>query len=217
MSDEKTVKKYFNRAQLQSMAIGANMEYIVASRGVGKSEGIDAPRLIRNVFAMPRSSGALLSPTYGKLLRNTLPAVFHALDRLGYKRGYHYFVGRRPEKLLNFAKPFIDPFDYEYVICWFNGSIQHLISFDRPMSANSMNLDYVLAFEAKFLDYDKVKNEVLPANRGNANYFGHCPWHHGQLYTTDMPTSKSGMWILDKEKEMDDDLIDLIRSIYFEI
>lgn len=217
MEQTTTIKKYFNTKQLECMKIAANTEYIVASRGFGKSEGIDAPRLIRNVFAMPRSSGALLSPTYGKLLRNTLPAIFHALDRLGYKRNLHYFVGRKPDKRYKFNTPYIQPFNYDYVISWFNGSIQHLISFDRTMSANSMSLDYILGFEAKFLDHDKIKNEVLPANRGNINYFGNCPWHHGQLYTTDMPTSTSGMWILDKEKEMDRDLIDLIRYTYLKL
>ena len=206
--------KYFNKKQLEAMAIAAKNEYIIASRGFGKSEGIDAPRLIRNVFAMPRSAGALLSPTYGKLLRNTLPAVFHALDRLGYRRDVHYVVGRKPPARLNFGKPLIEPFNNDYVITWFNGSIQHLISFDRPMSANSMNLDYVFGFEAKYLDYDKIKDEVLPANRGNINHFGHCPWHHGLLFTTDMPTSKAGRWILDKEKEMDKELIDYIRLTY---
>lgn len=209
-----TVKKYFNSKQLECMKIAANNEYIIASRGFGKSEGIDAPRLVRNVFAMPRSAGALLSPTYGKLLRNTLPAIFHALERLGYKRNIHYFVGRKPDKRLKFNNPIIDPFSYDYVISWFNGSIQHLISFDRTMSANSMSLDYILGFEAKFLDYEKIKNEVLPANRGNLNYFGNCPWHHGQLYTTDMPTQTTGLWLLEKEKEMDRDLIDLIRYTY---
>ena len=79
-------KIYYNRAQLEVMQVAAKNNYIIASRGVGKSEGIDAPWLIRNVHAMPRSSGALLSPTYGKLLRNTLPAIFHALDKLGYKQ-----------------------------------------------------------------------------------------------------------------------------------
>lgn len=211
------IKKYFNARQLESMAIAANTEYIIASRGFGKSEGIDAPRLVRNVFAMPRSSGALLSPTYGKLLRNTLPAIFHALDRLGYKRGYHYVVGKRAPKVLNFKTPYIDPFDYDYVIHWFNGSIQHLISFDRMMSANSMSLDYVMGFEAKFLDFDKIKNEVLPANRGNLNYFGKCPWHHGQVYSSDMPTGKTGNWLLDKKKEMDVDLIEAIKGIYYDI
>lgn len=210
-------RKYFNKKQLEAMAIAAKNEYIVASRGFGKSEGIDAPRLVRNVFAMPRSAGALLSPTYGKLLRNTLPAIFHALDRLGYKRNIHYFVGRRAPKYMNYETPYIDPFEYDYTIHWFNGSVQHLISFDRPMSANSMSLDYVFGFEAKFLNFEKIKNEVLPANRGNLKYFEDCPWHHGQLYTTDMPTNKTGMWILDKEKEMDPELIQVIKETYAEI
>jgi hypothetical protein len=211
---KKAVKKYFNPKQLEAMAIAAKNEFIVASRGFGKSEGIDAPRLIRNVFAMPRSAGALLSPTYGKLLRNTLPAVFHALDRLGYRRDIHYVVGRKPPARLNFGRPLIEPFNNDYVITWFNGSIQHLLSFDRPMSANSMNLDYVFGFEAKYLDYNKIKDEVLPANRGNINHFGNCPWHHGQLFTTDMPTTKSGRWILEKENDMDTRLIDFIRLTY---
>ncbi len=208
---------YFNEAQLEVMRVAAKNSYIIASRGFGKSEGIDAPWLIRNVFAMPRSAGALLSPTYGKLLRNTLPAIFHALARLGYRRDVHYFVGRRAPKVMNFASPWIDPFNYDYVISWFNGSIQHLISFDRPMSANSMSLDYIGGFEAKFLDFEKIKNEVLPANRGNTNYFGNCPWHHGQLYTSDMPTNKSGSWVLEKQKEMDPKLIDVIKLLQKEV
>ncbi|MEI7597282.1 MAG: hypothetical protein WCK02_16150 [Bacteroidota bacterium] len=215
--DSIKIYKYFNRKQLEAMTIAAKDEVIVAARGFGKSEGIDAPRLIRNVHEMPRSSGALLSPTYGKLLRNTLPAIFHALDRLGYKRNVHYVVGHKPAKMMNFKSAYIAPFNYDYVISWYNGSIQHLISFDRPMSANSMSLDYVMGFEAKFLDYQKIVNEVLPANRGNKQYFGDCPWHHGSLYTSDMPTNKIGDWILNKEKEMDSDLIDLIRDTYAKI
>lgn len=214
MSEKK--QTYFHDRQLDLMAIAANKEYVVAPRGWGKSEGIDAPRTIRNVLAMPRSCGALLSPTYGKLLRNTLPAVCRALERLGYKRNIHYFVGKKADKKMNFKLPHTEPFDWEYTIHWFNGSVQHLISFDRPMSANSMSLDYIMGFEAKFLNYDKIKSEVLPANRGNIDLYGSCPWHHGQIFTTDMPTSKLGSWIFDKEKDNDTELIDLIRSLYKE-
>jgi hypothetical protein len=212
-----TRKVYFNRKQIEAMKVSANKEYIVASRGFGKSEGIDAPRLVRNVLSMPRSAGALLSPTYGKLLRNTLPAVCSALDRLGYKRNLHYFVGHKAPKSMNFAKPLVEPFDYDYVMHWFDGSINNLLSFDRPMSANSMNLDYVMGFEAKFLDYDKIKNEVFPANRGNIDKFGDCPWHHGHVFTTDMPTNKAGQWIFDKENDMDKELIETIMLLNSEI
>ena len=207
-------RKYFNAKQIEAMKVSALNEYIVASRGFGKSEGIDAPRLVRNVFAMPRSAGAMLSPTYGKLLQNTLPAVANALDRLGYKRNVHYFVGRKAPAKMNFKTPVIEPFDYDHVMSWYNGSILHLVSFDRPMSVNSMSLDYVFGFEAKYLDYDKIKSEVLPANRGNISLFKHCPWHHGQVYSTDMPTTKRGSWILEKKKEMNPELIKHILRLY---
>ncbi len=68
-------KIYFNRSQIESMTVAANSEFIVAFRGYGKSEGIDVPRMLRNVLDMPRSLGALLSPTHTKMLTNTLPAV----------------------------------------------------------------------------------------------------------------------------------------------
>ena len=215
MSAKKQV--YFHNKQLELMAIGANKEYIVAPRGWGKSEGVDAPRLIRNVLAMPRSCGALLSPTYGKLLRNTLPAVCRALERLGYKRNVHYFIGRKAPKAMGFKLPHTEPFDWEYVMHWFNGSILHLVSFDRPMSTNSMSLDYIMGFEAKFLNYEKIKNEVLQANRGNVDLYGDCPFHHGHVFTTDMPTSKAGSWIFEKEKEMDQELITNIKKVYREV
>ena len=44
------VDKFFNRMQRQAMAINAHDEYIVASRGTGKSEGIDARIILRNVW-----------------------------------------------------------------------------------------------------------------------------------------------------------------------
>lgn len=205
--------KYFNKAQLDGMTVNAKEEYIIASRGVGKSEGFDARFIVRNIHVMPRSSGAILSPTYSKLLKNTLPAMAHAFERWGYKRNVHYFLGRKAPKSSNFALPYIQPFSWEHSIHWYTGAVTHLLSFDRAMSANSMSLDYLLGPEAKYLDYKKIKEEVNPANRGNLQYFGNCPWHHSVMYTTDMPTSKMGMWIFEKEKQMDPELINMIRAL----
>ena len=217
MNNIERIQKYFNPKQLECMMIAAKDTYIIASRGFGKSEGLDAPSLLRDIFAMPRSSGALLSPTYAKLLQNTLPAVCHALSRMGFHRNVHYYLGRKPPKNSGFKEPYIQPFSYDHVMAWFNGSIQNLISFDRPMSANSMSLDYIKGFEAKYLNIDKIRNEVLPANRGNLNYFGDCPWHHGQFYTSDMPTNKTGAWLLEKEKDMKPELINAIISTYIDL
>ena len=198
------------------MAINAKHERIIGSRGVGKSEGFDSRRLLQNIFEMPRSVGAIISPTYSKLLQNTLPAVAAALERWGFKRDVHYVIGRKPPKSLKYKTPHTNPFSYDHVMALFNGSIISLLSFDRSMSANSMSLDYVMGFEAKYLDFQKISNEVYPANRGEKLEFKGCHLHHGTYFSTDMPTSKMGMWILEDEKKMDIETIQGIRDIYAE-
>jgi len=216
---EAPVKRFFNKAQRDAMLISAHDEYIVASRGLGKSEGIDARFILRNVWEMPGSTGALLSPTYSKAWGNTLPAICHALSSWGYVEGVHYFIGRRAPADKNFKLPKRMPLRDAWQNCFhfWNGTIMVVLSFNQGMSANSMSLDWIIGPEAKFLSYDKIKSEVNPANRGNRQYFGDCPHHHSVLYSTDMPTSKMGKWILDKEKEMDNKHITYIRSIYKEM
>jgi hypothetical protein len=205
---------YFNFPQRENMLVSAKNTYIIASRGLGKSEGFDAVFCLRNMLAMPRSSGGFVSPTYAKALQNTLPAICHALSKWGYVNNRHYYVGVKPPKSAGFEKPYILPFNYDNVLSFYNGSIMHILSLDRAMSANSMSLDWLLIAEAKYIDYKKFKSEVMPANRGNRQYFDACPWHHGVLATTDMPTSSLGAWIFDKQKEMDAEVIDGIRHAY---
>lgn len=79
-------QKFFNRMQRMGMAIAAHDEYWVCSRGTGKSEGLDARFILRNVWAMPGSTGALISPSYAKAWGNTLPAIIHALAEWGICR-----------------------------------------------------------------------------------------------------------------------------------
>ena len=80
-----------------------------------------------------------------------------------------------------------------------------------------MSLDWVIGPEAKFLNYEKIKSEVDPANRGNRQYFGDCPHHHSVSYSTDMPTASMGKWILDKIDEMSPAHINLIRTLYLKL
>lgn len=207
-------KMYFNRAQLESMVVGAREEYIIGGRGLGKSEGFDARVLLRNAMAMPGSTGALLAPSYRKLKAQSFPAIARALARWGYREGVHYYVGHCPPKAARFKPPLVPPKDYKNALQFFNGSLLHFVSFDRPMSTNSMSLDYVMGPEAKFLNYDKITQEVLPALRGNRTLFGACPWHGGQYFSTDMPTSAEGRWILGKQQLVDPHRILLIKLTY---
>lgn len=213
------VLKFFNKMQREGMVISANSEYYVCARGTGKSEGLDARKILQNVWAMPGSTGGLISPSYAKAWGNTLPAICHALSEWGYIQNVHYYVGRKAPESAGFAKPKREPLRDAWSNCihFWNGTVLVILSFAQGMSANSMSLDWLIGPEAKFLSYDKIKSEINPANRGNNNDFGYCPWHHSVLYTTDMPTSKMGRWILDKKKEMDRGHINFIKNIYKEL
>lgn len=216
---EKKALKFFNKMQREAMAVSANNEYYVCSRGTGKSEGLDARFIIRNVWSMSGSTGGLISPSYAKAWGNTLPAICHALSEWGYIQNIHYYVGRKAPSSANFKQPKRPPLREAWQNCihFWNGTVLVVLSFAQGMSANSMSLDWLIGPEAKFLSYEKIKSEINPANRGNVQDFGDCPWHHSVMYTTDMPTTKMGRWILEKEKEMDQSHITLIRNIYKEI
>ena len=216
---ERRLLKFFNKMQREVMAISAHDKYIIAARGTGKSEGIDVCDILQNTWAMPGSLGGFLSPSYAKAWGNTLPAICHALAEWGYIEGIHYFVGRKAPKSANFKQPKRAPLRDAWgnAIHFWNGTVMVVLSFSQGMSANSMSLDWIVGPEAKFLNYNKIKSEVNPANRGNTKDFGYSPRHHAVTYTTDMPTTKMGRWILEKEKEMDKTHIDLIRYIYSEI
>ena len=161
----------------------------------------------------------MISPSYAEAWGNTLPAIIHALAEWGYVEGVHFFVGRKAPQSVNFGKPKRSPLRDAWGNCihFWNGTVMVVLSFSQGMSANSMSLDWVIGPEAKFLDYDKIKTEVNPANRGNVQDYGHCPWHHSVMYSTDMPTVKSGRWILDKINEMNPVHINLIRNLYREM
>lgn len=217
-AERRRSQKYFNRMQREVMMVQANKTYIVAARGTGKSEGVDAPFVLRNVWAMPGSTGALISPSYAKAWGNTLPALVNGLKMWGYLPEVHYYIGRRAPEHANFAKPKREPFRDAWQNCihFWNGTVMLILSFANAMSANSMSLDWIIGPEAKFLDYDKIKSEVNPANRGNRADFGYCPWHHSEQYTTDMPTTKSGRWVIEKDKDMWPAHIDLIKILFAE-
>lgn len=205
-------KVYFNPAQRKVMAVGAKSSCIIGARAIGKSEGIDSVELLDNVRLMPRSLGGIITPTYTKLLRNTLPAVKHGLARLGCFEGVHYVVGKTPPK--SFRRPYISPSTWDNCMLFWNGACAQFISQDGVMSANSMSLDWVLGFEAKFLDKGKIDNEVTPANRGNKQYFGQCHKHHGVHYSTDRPTLESGRWVLEQRGLMDEEILRCVIDTY---
>ena len=183
---------YFNKPQLLTQYIGAKTTVIVAGRRTGKTDSIVSPFVLRNMQRMPSSTGGIVVPTFKHGLTNTLPGLLAAWKRWGYINGVHYVVGRKPPK--SFSKPITEPADYEHVITFYNGSVAIIISQDRPGSSNSLTLSWLLIDEAKFIDYNKLKDETLPANGGIRSYFGHHSFNHSMMVLSDMPQTTKGSW-----------------------
>ena len=206
---------YFNKPQRLTQLIGANTTVIVAGRRTGKTDSIAAPFVLRNMQRMSGSTGGIVVPTFKHGLTNTIPGLLTAWKRWGFLEGVHYVVGRRPPK--SFLKPIIDPKDYEHVIYFYNGSVAVIISQDRAGSSNSLTLSWLLVDEAKFIDYQKLKDETLPANGGIKSFFGKHSFNHSIMILSDMPQTQKGSWFLHYKEKMDVELISTIEGTVYEI
>lgn len=216
MNDEQNAKRiYFNNPQRLTQLIGANTSVIVAGRRTGKTDSIAAPFALRNMQRMPGSTGGIVVPTFKHGLTNTLPGLLAAWKRWGFVNGIHYVVGRRPPK--SFKRPIIEPNDHEHVISFYNGSCAIIISQDRPGSSNSLTLSWLLVDEAKFIDYQKLKDETLPANGGIKSHFGAHSCNHSMMVLSDMPQTQKGSWFLHYRDKMDSELIRTIEGTVYEI
>ena len=218
MSDTTERKKiYFSDPQLEFRYTAAHTSVVVAGRRFGKTHGLAAPWLLRNLQYMPRSAGAVVGSTFQQILTRTLPGTLFALEDMGFYRNVHYFVGRKPPQAAGFRKPVREPVSYDHVVSWYNGSVQYLISQDIPGSSNSLTLQYVMGDEAKFLNFEKLKDETFPANGGFKGAWKDCPWLNSMLFISDMPTTKKGSWFLNYSDKMDPELINMIQFLVKEI
>ena len=206
---------YFNTPQLLTQYIGAKTTVIVAGRRTGKTDSIASPFVLRNMQRMAGSTGGIVVPTFKHGLTNTIPGLLAAWKRWGYLQGIHYVIGRKPPK--SFQKPITEPADYEHVITFYNGSCAIIISQDRPGSSNSLTLSWLLIDEAKFIDYNKLKDETLPANGGIRSYFGHHSFNHSMMVLSDMPQTQKGSWFLHYREKMDPELIATIQGTIYKI
>lgn len=208
-------KQYFNDAQLYTLMMNTRDEVIVAGRGLGKG-AIQARRLQSCFQGMPGSMGGFVAPSVKRCLTNILPSMLIHLERWGFKRDLHYVVGKKPWKKLHWKSPIFVPANWENTISFYNGSVINVISQDRSGTSNSMSLDYLIIDEAKFIDFEQLKDETFQANRGNEMYFKDFPLHHGMTITSDMPVTKKGSWFLNYADKVDPELVQVIEGIIFQ-
>lgn len=200
---------HYNPIQLDVSLVRAHTFIGVMPRGIGKTT-VMSDRKRSNVEMMPGSLGAIVTPSYTKLLKDTLPALIHGLKKLGYREGVHFVRGRYHK---HWPKPIFKPETTQHIMHFYNGTVAQFVSQDVSGSANGPSYDWMIADELKFIDRQKLGSEMFPAMRGNEQHFGHIGIHHGWIGMTDMPMQSDGSWIFEYEHMMDKELITAIRTL----
>lgn len=211
-----TQEQYLNRAQAYILAMNTKNMTMVGGRGIGKGL-ICASLLRRNFEGMPGSNTALVGPNSKRMWTNIIPSWDTHLRRWGFQEGVHYAWGKKPAKAWGWKEPIIRPMNWENTLSFWNGSYATIISQDRKGTSNSQSFDYLLIDEAKFIDFAQFKDETMPANRGNANQFGHLYYHHGIAKFSDMPTTKKGSWFLNDREKCNQENVALLEGLLYEL
>jgi hypothetical protein len=205
-----TQKEYLNKPQLMAMLVDANEQYHVWGRGTGKTRGVLAPKVRRDVYEMPRCLILNVGETYQQILTRTLPSLIEGLESLGIYKDYHYVIGKRPDKKLGYKEPYQPPQSFDNTIVWNNGSCMSFISQDKKGSSNGLNADVHVGDEVKYLKHEQYLEETFPTLRANKRRWGHLHFHCSICFTTSMPTLADSKWIFQKGKEMDPKRIEMI-------
>lgn len=216
-----SVNVHYNKPQQLARAIDAKDERDIWGRGTGKSEGRLSVRALDMAQQMPRCSFVNVANTYMQLLDRTLPPMIKHWQELGMQRDIDFWVRRPPNKDFGLKMPYIMPETMEH--CIFirankkEVSVMRLVSQDRPASSSGLSVDGIIGDEARYLNNQKLQDELIPTNRGNERYFKGSHLHHSTCYTTDMPNTPESKWLIEEEKKMDTEAVELIKAIQVQV
>lgn len=215
--ETKQQQVYLNDVQRDLMTVvQARTSVLVAGRAFGKGM-VHALWNRRNFERMPGSITGVVSANIKRALTNTLPSMLVHWENWGLKRNIHWAIGIKPPKAWKWKEPIFPVQNYENVLSFCNGSVGYIISQDRSGTSNSQSYDALDIDEAKFIDFEQLKDETFPAMRGNRQYFGSHFFHHSMLISSDMPVTKKGSWFLDWENKATPEVIEMIRALVAEI
>lgn len=158
-------KVYLHRAQLEIYNWQSNITFVRAARGFGKTSllGVNEAKC---ALGMPRQMGGFLGSSAKQLFTRTVPNCLKVLNQLGFEDGVYYFRGQAPTRL-RWETPLAKPRNWENVIHFQNGYVLIMLSLAVKGSANGLNLAHLMADETKYLPWQRVKEEVIPAVRGD--------------------------------------------------
>ena len=212
MTVPQTKKLFFNDQQSRVLQVMPKTLVCEWGRGTGKGV-VEAGRILYAMQHMPGSCLGMVAPSVKRCQTNILPSALVHLEEWGYRRDVHYIVGKKPWKALHWQEPHFQPMNWENTVAFYNGTYLNIISQDRSGTSNSLSLDHVFIDEAKFIDWEQLNNETLPANRGNKQLFGDCCLHHGLTITSDTSATKKGSWFMSWEKKMDKELVATLETV----
>jgi len=194
---------YYNEPQLIIKLSSRPHKMFIGGRGVGKTT-IISDQVVDCFKNMPRGKISMNGLTYFHIRTKSLPPIIDHWERRGLYRNIHYFIGMRAPKKFRWDEPFQPPLDYQNCIHFYNGFVVEFNSFDRPEMARSGSYDYMIFDETTRLKKSAIDSDVLPANRGNRDRFGHIRFHHGTMFLGSQPLTTSGDWVFDYETLMEE-------------
>jgi hypothetical protein len=194
---------YYNHPQLALKLSTRPHKMFIGGRGVGKTT-IIADEVITMLSYMPRGKISLNGLTYFHIRTKSLPPIIDHWERRGLYRNIHYFIGNKAPKKFKWDEPYQPPLDYTNCVHFWNGFVIEFNSFDRPEMARSGSYDAMIFDETPKLKKSAIDSDVLPANRGNRDRFGHLRFHHGTLFLGSMPLTPSGEWVFEYENLMEE-------------
>jgi hypothetical protein len=175
----------------------ANIDW-EGARGCGKSVYI-ARRIQTLALAMPRGTFSIAGNTFSQLLTRTLMSTKHALEKLGWIEGIHYFIGRKPPAKYKWDLAYEAPVKPDHFLYTFTGAGFHLVSMMED-NGRGLNSDANISDEKSTFDEEKYNVNVTSTLRGNLDKFGKHPLHHSTFSTYNIPISKKGEWVYKNEQ-----------------
>ena len=186
-----------NKPQARAHLLRSNKLRFIAGRGLGKSQGVAAPRIRMMCELMPSTSIAVVGASYVQLLTKIIPGIKAGFDSLGWIEGVHYFVGDYAPAKWKWEKPRKRPDDKDHLFHICTGNLLALISQVGVGTANGYDLVGTICDESRFLKKQQYDDEVVPAMRGDHEKFGHLWCYRSELFTSDMPMEEHALWLVD--------------------
>lgn len=205
-------KVHFNKAQLKFWLIFAQISLLLYGRATGKTTGPGALFTSHNMNTMPQGNHGIGCNSYEKVFNEVLPKLMTTWEKMGYYRNVHYWVQSYAPKQLRIKLPYDAPIKPTNVVHWFTGACGKLISADRPNTFLGRDHDSIYLDELRKIKFESVM-ELVKTMRGNKDKFGHLFNHGSQLFTSDLPKPGEADWILDYEKEVDHERVELILQV----